>query len=76
MDCPTQRRMCIESQLEHTDLVVLHGFVILNLFPIRNPLLCVESCMGNSTGNSVGAACGLLAARMLFLPAGGVRGAL
>ena len=33
-------------------------------------------CTGNSTGNSVGAACGLLAARMLFLPAGGVRGAL
>ena len=29
----------IDSQLEHTDLLVLHGFVILNLFPIRNPLL-------------------------------------
>ena len=46
---PTQERY-IDSQLEHTDLLVLHGFVILNLFPIRNPLLCVESARGTPRG--------------------------
>ena len=39
-----------DSQLEHTDLQVLQGFVILNLFPVRNPLQCAESARGTPRG--------------------------
>ena len=43
-----------DSQLEHTDLQVLHRFVILNLCPVRNPLLCVESAWGTPWGTPWG----------------------
>ena len=56
----------------NTLTLVLHRYAILSLvelkFCVKN-LGCFHGELGNCTGNSVGAARGLPAARMLFLPA-------